>query len=122
MVALKLRNEQETERPRMRIANPKLDRRVFPRTDCNEQIEVRRTDHSIIARQQPRLEMEMRDVSVGGCCAISDVPVNAGERLAVRVGRKGLAAGWHAFGKVVRCEVSGTGWRVAVEFDALPAA
>lgn len=127
MVALKipfsLRTAEDARREApVRLAQPKIERRVFPRKPCNDPVQVRRLDHTVMARQNPHLSMQLRDVSVGGCCALSDQPISAGERLTIALPAKGIGGGWHAFGKVIRCTPSATGWRVAVEFDALPAA
>jgi hypothetical protein len=35
---------------------------------------------------------------------------------------QGASRGWDAYGRVIRCEPSGMGYRIAVEFDPLPAA
>ena len=35
---------------------------------------------------------------------------------------QGINRGWDAYGRIVRCDPSTFGYRVAVEFDALPAA
>ena len=98
------------------------DRRMFPRKEIHATVQGHRTDHTIEARQQPRLLMMLRDLSLGGLSAICDRPVDAGEHLSVTFPANGLLRGWDAFGRVLRCDPSGLGFRVAVEFDPLPAA
>lgn len=69
--------------------------------------------------------LALRDVSLGGLSAISDMPLNRGEKLAVTFAGNGGGTAlhaWDASGKVIRCEPSSLGFRIAVEFDALPAA
>lgn len=98
------------------------DRRMFPRKEISAEVVGRRLDHSIEARQQPRLSLSLRDLSLGGLSAISDRPVDRGERLTVSFPNKGTSRGWDAFGRVLRCDPSGMGYRLAVEFDPLPMA
>jgi PilZ domain-containing protein len=98
------------------------ERRNFPRKESSSAIEGRRVDHSLIARQQPRLALQLRDLSFGGLSAISQTPLMRGERVAVAFPRQGLVGGWDALGRVIRCEPSATGYRIAMEFDMLPAA
>jgi PilZ domain len=98
------------------------ERRMFPRKEMHETVQGRRLDHSIEARQMPRLSLMLRDLSIGGLSAICDRPLSAGEHLAVSFPRQGIGHGWDAFGRVIRCDPSGMGFRVAVEFDPLPAA
>ena len=99
------------------------ERRMFPRKAVSARIEGRRLDHTIEARQQPQLSLMLRDVSIGGLGAVSSMPVNRGERITVFFPPQGPARGWDAYGRVIRCDPSPTGgYRVAVEFDPLPAA
>jgi hypothetical protein len=48
--------------------------------------------------------------------------MNRGERLGVFFPPQGTQRGWDAYGKVLRCEPSAIGYRLAVEFDPLPLA
>jgi hypothetical protein len=98
------------------------ERRIFPRKEVKALVEGMRCDHTVPALQQPHLTLTLRDLSLGGLSAISDTPVNPGERLAVYFPPQGTRGGWDASGRVIRCAPSGMGYRVAVEFDALPAA
>src|SRR5579862_4772910 len=94
------------------------ERRIFPRTEMHSSIEGRRLDHSIEARRQPRMVLALRDVSLGGLSAISDAPLNRGEKLAVTFpGNNGSTRSWDATGRVIRCDASSFGYRIAVEFD-----
>ena len=98
------------------------ERRVFPRREFHARVESQRLDHSIPARQNPHLSLSLKDLSLGGLSAISQTAVDAGERLAVYFPPLGTQRGWDAYGKVLRCEPSSFGYRLAVEFDPLPAA
>jgi hypothetical protein len=107
--------------PPLRLARG-LERRVFPRKEVRTQVVGTRLDHTLPALQQPALKLLLNDVSCGGLSALSDTPLAAGEHVSVSVPPTGLSGGWHAYGRVIRCTPSGMGYRVAVEFDPLPAA
>ena len=62
------------------------------------------------------------DLSLGGMSAVSQIPLNRGERVTFFFPPQGAMRGWDAYGRVVRCDPSAMGYRVAVEFDPLPAA
>jgi hypothetical protein len=98
------------------------DRRMFPRKEFHATVLGHRLDHTIEARQMPRLSLMLRDLSLGGLSAIADRPLNRGEHLTVNFPQEGMLRGWDAFGRVLRCDPSGMGYRVALEFDPLPAA
>jgi hypothetical protein len=98
------------------------DRRMFPRKEFKATVQGHRMDHSIEARQMPRLKLMLRDLSLGGLSAICDRPVGAGEKLTVTFPPQGTLRGWDAYGRVLRCDPSGMGYRVAMEFDPIPAA
>lgn len=98
------------------------ERRVFPRKVVQASVEGRRMDHSIHALRQPSLSLHLRDLSLGGLSAISDQPLQAGERLNVAFPPLEQRPGWDAYGRVIRCEPSLSGYHVAVAFDPLPAA
>jgi hypothetical protein len=98
------------------------ERRMFPRKEVRTRVEGKRLDHSISAHRAPQLNLAMRDLSLGGLSAISQTPLDRGERLTVFFPPQGPNRGWDAYGRVLRCEPSGFGYRVAVEFDPLPAA
>jgi hypothetical protein len=98
------------------------ERRMFERKQTNARIEGRRLDHTIQARRFPQLSLSLRDLSLGGLSAMVDQPLQKGERLSVFFPPQGVNRGWDAYGRVVRCEPSALGYRVAVEFDPLPAA
>lgn len=109
--------------PPLRLVEPsQTERRIFPRKQVNNRVEGKRLDHTIPAHRQPHLSLALRDVSLGGLSAISHTPVAAGERVALFFPAQGIQRGWDAYGRVVRCEPSALGYRVAVEFDTLPAA
>jgi PilZ domain len=103
-------------------AAEEADRRMFPRKVWRASVEGRRLDHSIPARQQPQLTLDLRDLSVGGLSAMTQSPLAKGERLAVFFPAQGIQRGWNACGQVVRCEPTALGYRVALQFDPLPAA
>jgi len=98
------------------------DRRVFVRKPANQSVEGLRIDHTVTARQQPRLTLHLRDLSLGGLSALSETPLLRNECVAVSFPRQGLTAGWSAVARVLRCEPSAMGYRIAMEFDALRAA
>ncbi len=98
------------------------DRRTFPRKEIHATVEGRRRDHTIEARQEPRLSLTLRDLSLGGLSAISSTPLKQGEQLTVFFPSSGGLRGWDAFGRVLRCDPSSMGYRVAVEFDPIPMA
>jgi PilZ domain-containing protein len=98
------------------------ERRMFPRKEFHATVQGNRMDHTLEARQMPRLSLMLRDLSLGGLSAICDRPLKQGEHLAVFFPKEGMMRGWDAFGRVLRCDPSGLGYRVAVEFDSLPAA
>lgn len=98
------------------------NRRLFRRTEVRSRIEGRRLDTSVEARQQPHLSLSLRDLSVGGLSAVSQQPIKSGERLSVFFPPQGATRGWDAYGKVIRCEPSSMGYRLAVQFDPLPMA
>jgi len=95
---------------------------MFDRKEVHTRIEGKRLDHSIPARQQPHVSLALRDLSAGGLSAISEKPVQAGERIAVFFPPQGARRGWDAYGRVIRCDAGHFGYRVAVEFDPMPAA
>src|SRR5688500_7549721 len=100
------------------------ERRMFPRKELHIEVQGKRLDHSLPALRQPHLSLALRDVSLGGLSAISPTPLAPGERLSVSFPTSFVngTPAWDASGRVIRCDVSGLGYRIAVEFDALPAA
>jgi hypothetical protein len=105
------------------------ERRMFPRRETTGRVTGKRIDHALPALRKPCLTLELRDVSIGGLSALSPAPLERGERLTVTFPAHGVfsvggagRAGWDAVGRVVRCEQSGLGYRVAVEFEAVPTA
>jgi hypothetical protein len=98
------------------------ERRLFPRKEVHAHIQGKRLDHSIPARREPFLNLALRDLSIGGLSAISQARVERGERVSVFFPPQGVHRGWDALGRVIRCEPSGFGYRVAVEFEPMPMA
>ena len=103
------------------------ERRAFPRKQISARIESKRLDHTLPALRVPHVAMSLRDLSIGGLSAISPTPLAQGERLTVSfppqtIGDGQLRGGWDAVGRVVRCQPSVLGYRVAVEFEAMPMA
>ncbi len=96
-------------------------RRLFSRRRCMRAM-ARRLDHSVLAHRQPWVHLEIRDLTLDGMSALSDQPVAQGERLSVSFPPGHALCGWLALGRVVRCEPSTLGYRMAVAFDPLPAA
>jgi len=101
---------------------PTAERRLFPRKQVHTRVQGVRLDHTIQARREPHLSLALRDLSIGGLSAISQIPLMRGERVSVFFPPQGPSRGWDAYGRVLRCEPSGMGYRIAVEFDPLPAA
>jgi hypothetical protein len=85
-------------------------------------VDTHRADNTLESRRDPNLTLYVRDLSLGGMSAISPFPLQEGERLSVHFPRAGTMGGWDAIGRVLRCVQSALGYRVAVEFDPLPAA
>jgi len=111
----------------LRLANYETEaegaeRRIFPRKEVHDRIQGRRMDHTIPARQEPFLNLALRDLSIGGLSAISQSKVERGERVSVFFPPQGVQRGWDALGQVIRCEPCGFGYRIAVEFDPIPMA
>ena len=109
--------------PRLAQSSKGSERRVFPRKEMDSEIEGRRMDHTIEARRFPRLSLSLRDVSLGGLAAFSEVAIKQGEKLAFTFpSNDGSSHAWDAVGRVLRCDQSTLGYRIAVEFDPLPMA
>ena len=98
------------------------DRRVFPRKEVHAIADTTRMDNSLDALRFPRMTLHLRDVSAGGLSAISPTPLQKGERLSIYLPVNGNSGGWDAMGRVLRCEPSTMGYRVAMEFDPMMAA
>ena len=98
------------------------ERRMFERKQVHARVEGHRCDHTIAARREPVVSLALRDLSVGGLSAISGTPLERGERVTVFFPPQGIRRGWDAYGRVLRCEPSAVGYRVALEYDPLPAA
>lgn len=99
-----------------------VERRMFIRIPSPQTVEGKRLDHTLPALRNPFIKLQLRDLSLGGMSALSDAPIAEGEHLALTFPRRPGRPGWNAYGHVVRCDPSATGYRVAVEFDRLPAA
>src|SRR5688572_13602900 len=105
---------------RLHTAGLKLagaERRMFPRQAANAHVRGKRVDHSLPALRQPALSLSLRDLSLGGFSAISETPLQRGERLTVSFPAQGVfaaggakRAGWDASGRVIRCDASGLGY------------
>jgi hypothetical protein len=109
--------------PQSLAAEEQVDeRRMFPRRQVHARIQGRRIDHTLSARRDPFLSLYTHDLSVGGLSASSDRPLELGEHVTVFFPPQGSSRGWDAYGRVLRCSPSAMGWRVALEFDPLPAA
>src|SRR3982751_2129225 len=128
MVALK--QHSYSSQPIMRLVREeeiaderhRSERRIFPRREVSMTVAGTRLDHSIPARRQPALAMDVRDLSVGGLSALTETPLMPGELIAVTFPPQGLKMGWNACGRVIRCSPSALGYRVAVEFESIPSA
>ena len=112
---------------RMRFEQPEndrlvLERRIFGRRRVNVHADARRFDHTVAARRDPRVRLQILDVSIGGLSAVTLTPLEAGEHVGVSFPPDLGQRGWNAFGRVIRCEPAADGYQVAVAFDSLPAA
>lgn len=110
------------QQPRRVAPKRGIERRVFSRTETHDTVEARRLDHTLSARRDPRLSLQLRDVSAGGLSALTATPMMVGERVDVKFPSVGLRPSWAAFGRVIRIQPSEFGYRIAVEFDSLAAA
>ena len=99
-----------------------IERRTSVRRETHARLEGVRMDHSLTALRQPQLSLKLRDLSDGGLCAESQTALDRGEQITVFFPPQGASRGWDAYGRVIRCEPIGFGYRVAVQFDLLPAA
>ena len=109
--------------PFMRLVRPEgAERRMFPRKEYNARVAGRRLGHTLEARREPMLNLSLRDVSMGGLSAISQTELGEGERISVFFPPAGIQKGWDACGRVIRCEPSGFGYKIAVEFERMPLA
>lgn len=99
-----------------------IDRRTFPRKQVHAELQVARLDNTVDALRTSNLTLYLRDLSLGGMSAISPTPLRQGERLSLHFPQTATYGGWDAVGHVRRCVQSAMGYRVAVEFDPLPAA
>jgi hypothetical protein len=108
--------------PRQLVPGNNSERRMFARKEVQAEVQGNRVDHTISARRQPRVTLALKDLSLGGLSALSPMPLERGERVAVHFPQTGTMGGWNAIGRVMRCVPSALGYRIAVEFDPLPAA
>jgi hypothetical protein len=122
---------QESRQPQPAVPHMQLvreddeggaERRVFPRKQVQMEARGLRLDHTVTARRAPFLSWNVRDLSLGGLSAMSSVPVERGERINITFPSKGIQGGWDALGRVIRCDPSPMGYRVAMEFDPVPMA
>lgn len=88
------------------------DRRMFRRVPASGSVPGER-----VSRQRTPLQLELRDLSVGGVSGWSNVPLSRGERLVLSFPPAGRNPGRNTSGKVVRAEPTATGYAVAIEFD-----
>ena len=103
--------------PTPTLALSDAERRLFPRKESKAYVAGQRLDHSLPARQNPEVTLALRDISLGGLSAISDLPLGKGERLAITFPPHAFNGGWSRRGRVIRCEAGAVGYRVAVAFD-----
>src|SRR2546421_4686147 len=79
--------------------NPGTERRMFKRMDCHVSLEARRLDFSLAARRDPRVALEMRDISISGCGARTETPMLRGERVSLYFPPQGENPAWDAIGR-----------------------
>lgn len=107
------------ETPVIRLADSGPERRLFPRQQAHGHIHGQRLDRSNAAvRRNPHLALALRDLSVGGVSGWSQTELNAGERVLLFFPPEGMNKGFDVRGKVIRCEQSALGFRIAIAFEA----
>ena len=114
----------QLDRPIMRLVNDTDDEpalRISPKS-IRQVARATRLDHAIKARQNPLLQLVIRQVSDEGATGTSDQPLDPEERLSVLFPSRGFTAAWSAVGRVVQCEPIGDGYKVAIQFDMTPSA
>jgi hypothetical protein len=74
---------------RLSAVHDQDDRRMFPRKESSSVAKGRRVDNTLEARQEPQLNLHLRDLSLGGLSAISPLPLQRGEKLVVFFPREG---------------------------------
>ena len=99
--------------------NP-AERRNFPRKEIHARLQGQRLNSAKVPQPDTHLSLALRDLSLGGLSAISEFPLPAGQRIAIFFPPQGPNRGWDAYGKILRCDQSSLGYRVAVEFDPFP--
>ena len=92
------------------------------RKEVHSTADTTRMDNSLDARRFPGLRCISATYLPVDCQASAPLPSKPGNGLAVYLPRNGNGGGWDATGRVVRCEPSVMGFRVALEFDPLMAA
>lgn len=100
----------------------RIDRRVFGRAPAHVRVEARRLANTLAALRSPVVDLHVRDISLGGLSALTEHRIEEGEPLEVYLPSVNGMPPWDAYGRVVRCELSPVGYRVAVEFEPRPAA
>ncbi len=87
------------------------DRRMFVRRPAYGQVDA------IVTKNHEPIHVELRDISVAGASGLTVRPVNRGESITMCFPPEGRERGFNSRGKIVRCEPSATGYRIAVQFD-----
>ncbi len=100
--------------------NP-AERRQSERRESSAKANALRTDNTINALRCPSLDLKLRDLSDGGLLATTDTPVELGERIAIFFPSHHGQPVYDLYGRVIRCQVQGLHYRVAVQFDSLAA-
>jgi len=100
----------------------RIERRVFGRAPAHVRVEARRLANTLSALRRPLVNLHVRDISLGGLSALTEHPIEEGEQLEVYLPSVNGMPPWDAYGRVVRCETSPLGYRVALEFEPRPAA
>jgi hypothetical protein len=85
-------------------------------------VEARRLDNTLLARRAPWVRLLVNHLAAGGLSGTSEQPIAWGERVSVYVPQRDGRRGFTAYGRVMECEAEERGYRVAVGFEAFPAA
>jgi hypothetical protein len=96
---------------------PHDERRVFPRRPASGSASALRLAPPRNSENDATLELQLRDISVGGVSGYAPVPVNRGERVTVFFSTESVKRPFAADGRVVRCDASQSGYCVAIAFD-----
>jgi hypothetical protein len=110
----------------------RFDRRRCDRHDLGGCVTAVRRDHDMRIHRRPVCSLRLRNLSIGGIGAISDIPLAPDERISVYFQPHGADSGFELVGHVVRCtpirtgrtenDLPVTGYEIGLRFDPAAAA